>query len=559
MGRIVCRHCGRAFIVPEGVSRARCPHCHTTAQVGRSGQEPAGRHAGAGWRGGQPRQATSPPQPAGPMHPGAGTYSPPLPSYPAESRWSPAIVVVPLVLLFMAAAAVVGYLVLGRGLGLAEVPLEVRCNAPGARWFLDGVDQGLVLDGTRRLVRPGLRKIRFELGAAQAEEAVEIGPWQREALIEHTFSDQDIVAYVRAGTCGIVIPNLNERPMGTGFLALLPPASGGVRDLAMVGARDADGRDLVITAAHVADAAMDTSHLVCVFRTRDGLVRCPVRYVYYIDRQADVAVLVLARRAPEECQPLLLATELPRAGTEVGLVGNPRDVAQFSVIFGRVSASDNDGKVQVNAAVEPGCSGGPVFEVARGVVVGITSAKFLRVAQQGLAAPASTVAGPLREWQQDSAAALRTAQATTERFREHSTRRVAGNAAWLGYGAIQGYAAIAAVVVEQCKSVGWQAAPQVARTVIAALVRGDNDEGGGLEDVIFFVPLALDYARTRSGLPKSVEDALQKLRALHDQALRTAANPGSYPSPEAYLRAMEAILGEAKRAHQVVLAYAQLP
>lgn len=148
-----------------------------------------------------------------------------------------------------------------------------------------------------------------------------------------------------------------------------------------------DAGGLVATALHVVEGA------------REVVVRLPgqrpmLALVQQTSASFDLAVL----RLPQAGLPFIpLATQLPRPGEEIVVLGYPlaRDIGfdDLTVTRGTVSrVLVGEGLLQFDAAVNPGNSGGPVFNL-RGEVVGVVS---FRVRQaQGISF--ATLVGPLAD------------------------------------------------------------------------------------------------------------------------------------------------------------------
>jgi S1-C subfamily serine protease len=135
---------------------------------------------------------------------------------------------------------------------------------------------------------------------------------------------------------------------------------------------------VVITAAHVAQAAGSG---VTVISSRG---RQPAR-VIAMREDDDIALLEVMEALP----PLTLAATPPKVGEWIVVIGNPFGAGTtatagiVSAAPGAISATpDLARRIQINAAVNPGNSGGPVCNL-RGEVIGATTS--LVAAGQGLA------------------------------------------------------------------------------------------------------------------------------------------------------------------------------
>jgi serine protease Do len=167
-----------------------------------------------------------------------------------------------------------------------------------------------------------------------------------------------------------------------------PPVPGTQRGAERAGAGVLiGGRGLVLTSFHfVRDAAGLAVHLADGSTHEADLVGR--------DGPTDLALLRL-RHPPRNLQVARLGdSRRLRPGDWVLAVGNPFGLSS-SVSLGVVSATDRrlggpyDGFLQTDAAINPGSSGGPLFDMG-GQVVGIATA-YPRAAGVGFAIPASLV------------------------------------------------------------------------------------------------------------------------------------------------------------------------
>lgn len=147
---------------------------------------------------------------------------------------------------------------------------------------------------------------------------------------------------------------------------------------------------LVVTAAHLLGPALTSPAVFWQDR------RWPVR-VLRIDANNDLALLELPADAPMPGLTLVPPASAPATGAWIIVLGRPFGTKTTATV-GIVSATPGTiaaapqlmERIQINAAVNPGNSGGPVVNV-RGEVVAVASA--LLPAGQGLAfaIPASAV------------------------------------------------------------------------------------------------------------------------------------------------------------------------
>ena len=167
----------------------------------------------------------------------------------------------------------------------------------------------------------------------------------------------DFVALIERVTPSVVAVGDAKQKLGSGF-ALAP--------------------DLVITAAHVA-AAIGAQAVVT-----SAAGAQPAR-VLGMRQDDDIALLEVGKPLP----PLAIAAASPKVGEWIAVVGNPfgagvsATVGIVSAAPGAISATPELARrIQLNAAVNPGNSGGPVVNLT-GEVVGATTS--LVAGGQGIA------------------------------------------------------------------------------------------------------------------------------------------------------------------------------
>ena len=153
------------------------------------------------------------------------------------------------------------------------------------------------------------------------------------------------------------------------------------------------GTRFVVTVAHVVPAA---SVSVTVFwEDRRWTAR-----VLRVDAASDLAVVELPVDAPMTGLSLVARASAPETGAWIVVLGRPfgtkttATVGIVSATPGTLATPQLVDRLQINAAVNPGNSGGPVVNL-RGDVVGVASARL--PAGQGLAfaVPAAAVAALL--------------------------------------------------------------------------------------------------------------------------------------------------------------------
>ncbi|MDR3348230.1 MAG: serine protease [Acidaminococcales bacterium] len=140
-------------------------------------------------------------------------------------------------------------------------------------------------------------------------------------------------------------------------------------------------KDIVVTNSHV--IAKGTGLIIVLANGRT--VGATVRDLAAFDKSSDLAVLKLSRAV--NVRPLRLGNSgTVKPGEKVFAIGHPLSAALSSsakisegIINSLAGANDNHKLFQISIPIQPGNSGGPMFN-DRGEVVGITSAG-LRAAQ----------------------------------------------------------------------------------------------------------------------------------------------------------------------------------
>jgi len=182
-----------------------------------------------------------------------------------------------------------------------------------------------------------------------------------------------------SAACSVRSRRLSELP---DFVALVQRVAPSVVAVGTAGQTLGSGfavaPDLVLTAAHVAQS------LGAQATVTSSAGRQPVRVVG-IRKDDDIALLEVKQSLP----PLTLAAAVPRVGEWIVVMGNPFGagmVATAGIVSaapGAITANPELARrIQINAAVNPGNSGGPVVNLA-GEVVGATTT--LVAAGQGIA------------------------------------------------------------------------------------------------------------------------------------------------------------------------------
>lgn len=155
---------------------------------------------------------------------------------------------------------------------------------------------------------------------------------------------------------------------------------------------------LIATAAHVVDGA------VAIGLSADG--HTSLGQVLGINEATDVALIEAA--TPFSGHVFTLATNEPPVGTVVGAIGYPEG-GPVSFSQGTISGLNRTvnvegrtltGMVQLDAALNPGNSGGPVL-LLNGTVIGLVDADNTSAQGIAYAVPATSAARLISEWQGD--------------------------------------------------------------------------------------------------------------------------------------------------------------
>ncbi len=152
--------------------------------------------------------------------------------------------------------------------------------------------------------------------------------------------------------------------------------------------------DLIVTARHVVDRKGDYAVIFA-----DGSIR-NVKTIR-ISETTDCAALLVHKTG---LKPLKLTTKL-RVGQPILVIGSPLKRRYFNYVTrGIVSKLDvqqdwlsNNPVVMIDAAVNPGNSGGPVFDL-RGRVVGIAIAKYVYNCSMNFITPSIDIITLLEEY-----------------------------------------------------------------------------------------------------------------------------------------------------------------
>lgn len=187
------------------------------------------------------------------------------------------------------------------------------------------------------------------------------------------------VPILGAAACGAQVPRQGSLPDFVGLIEKIGPSVVAIGDASQtLGSGFAVAPDLVVTAAHVAKA------IAAQPMVTSPAGRQPAR-VIATRADDDLGLLEVSQRLP----PLPIAATPPKVGEWIVVIGNPFG-GGTTATAGIVSAApgaiagnpDLVRRIQINAAVNPGNSGGPVVNLA-GEVVGATTS--LVAGGQGIA------------------------------------------------------------------------------------------------------------------------------------------------------------------------------
>src|SRR5262249_18652382 len=121
---------------------------------------------------------------------------------------------------------------------------------------------------------------------------------------------------------------------------------------------------------------------------------------YKIDRIVEIDMvhdLCVFKATGASARPLTLGSNRPGVGDDVFVGGNPQGL-EASVSKGIVSAVRRDeGLLQIDAAISPGSSGGPVVD-SRAEVLGITVSSLVEGQNLNFAIDVSHLAALHQEW-----------------------------------------------------------------------------------------------------------------------------------------------------------------
>lgn len=146
-------------------------------------------------------------------------------------------------------------------------------------------------------------------------------------------------------------------------------------------------KDLIVTNYHVIEGANSAlTHLNSINNTYE------VEGYVAKDEQNDLIILKVKYNLGI---PLKLAQTMVKQGDDVLVIGSPKGLAA-TITKGVVSNLNTELKlIQIDAAISPGSSGGPVFNI-NGEVIGIAVAQLERAQNINFAIPVKTLETLLR-------------------------------------------------------------------------------------------------------------------------------------------------------------------
>ena len=224
----------------------------------------------------------------------------------------------------------------------------------------------------------------------------------------------------------------------------------------------------------------------------------------YVDNHLDLAVIKMdPSKIPANAEPAKLQCDgEAQAGRAVIAYGHPWGL-DFTATRGIISGTkprDGEEKLQTDAALNPGNSGGALIDAERGVIVGINSSGFAKNVAEGLnfAVPAPLacrILELLRQGKNPAPPTLPLDFATTTKDRELVIAQVRGD--WVGK--VQPGDRVLAVNGDETARLGSRVLSHMrgASTISLKVRRGE-----GTEDVSLNVPATLDEVK-RAGVHAS--------------------------------------------------------
>ncbi len=244
-----------------------------------------------------------------------------------------------------------------RSLIAAVLSLSLLLFSSAGYMALQGIlgNVEIVRDGTMEFRTSAPENVAYFYGSTETDPVKLYETAEKQTVMITTYTSTD--------TDG----NVLQRVMGTGFVVSY------------------DG--YILTNAHVVSEANELE-LSPTVSFRDGssydaeIIGC--------DSQSDVALLKINARCHSVAR--LGNSDKLKACQSVYIMGHPAEELAYTMTSGIISGTDReiefeDGVVlnmfQIDAAVNRGCSGGPVYNAA-GEVIGITTAKYSGVTAEGL-------------------------------------------------------------------------------------------------------------------------------------------------------------------------------
>lgn len=169
--------------------------------------------------------------------------------------------------------------------------------------------------------------------------------------------------------CTAYKTNITERAVRS-TLKVINVGAGGHGSGVMV------GEDLVLTNAHV---CTNPQQRLTLKNSKDELVDAKVLWI----SNMELTDLCLVRAEENEWKwyDIKFADRMPRLGDDVFTVGNPL-IAEFHISWGKISNLDEEGYLWMDMNVQPGNSGGPIFNI-HGELVGLVNSVLAQPSGSG--------------------------------------------------------------------------------------------------------------------------------------------------------------------------------
>lgn len=129
----------------------------------------------------------------------------------------------------------------------------------------------------------------------------------------------------------------------------------------------------IVTCAHCVAYKMESEPQVFIYPFGDSRNA----HVIGLDRKHDLALLLISKRSGATRDGIFADSKLVQVGDPVMVIGNALGFLDWTATAGIVSGLDraDHGWIQSDATVNPGCSGGPVFD-RYGHIIGLVEARI---------------------------------------------------------------------------------------------------------------------------------------------------------------------------------------